>query len=109
MIVGIPTDDGVTVSEHFGRSKKFMLIRIENGRVAERKLVDNPHSENSDDQAGHGRLLKMFTDNKVERVICSNLNPRMERNLNSLKISVERVDMNTGIEEALKAEVHRNM
>lgn len=105
MIVGIPTDDGVTVCEHFGRSKYFLIAKVENGSLIEKNLLENPHNKEKDDQVGHGRVLKMLTDNEVRKVICSNLGPRMVDNLGSLKIAVERCNFDSNIEDLLKGEV----
>ena len=105
MIIGIPTDDGVTVSEHFGRSKNFIIVDIENGKQLFRKMEDNPHNKELDDRAGHGRVLKLLTDNKVKKVICYNLNARMEDNLASLKISIKRIELGSKIDEILKEEI----
>jgi predicted Fe-Mo cluster-binding NifX family protein len=105
LIIGIPTDDGVTVSEHFGRSKNFIIVDIENGKQLFRKVEDNPHNKESDDRAGHGRVLKLLTDNKVKKVICYNLNPKMEDNLASLKISIKRTELGSKIDAVLKEEI----
>ena len=101
MIVGIPTDDGVTVSEHFGRSRDFIIAKLENGNLIGKKLVENPHNKMTNEQAGHGSVLKMLTDNKVNKVICTHLNPRMEENLESLNITVEKCQMNSRIDDIL--------
>lgn len=108
MIVGIPTDDGTAVSEHFGRSRHFLIARLENGKLVERTLVENPHNKESDDAVGHGRVLKMLTDNKVTKVICSNLGPRMVDNLESLKITVERCNYNSNIDQLLLDEATKS-
>ena len=42
----------------------------------------------------------MLVENKVAEVICSRLNPRMEKNLNSLKIIVKKVEEGSSIENA---------
>jgi len=101
MIVGIPTNDGLTVSEHFGRSKYFLVAKVENGSLIEKNLIENPHNKEKDDQVGHGMILKMLTDNKVGKVICTNLGPRMLDNLGSLKIEVERCNFDSKIEDLL--------
>lgn len=88
MIVAIPTDDGKRVSEHFGRSRYFLITDTEDASA--KKLVENPHEKEENEQSGHGKLLKMLMENKVNKVVCFNLNPRMEKNLNSLKITVEK-------------------
>ncbi len=107
MIIAIPTDDGFTVSEHFGRSRNFLIARIENGKVISKTLAENPHNKESDDQVGHGRVLKTLTDNGVRKVICSNLGPRMVDNLGSLKIAVERVQYSSNIEPILIEEASK--
>ncbi len=87
MIVAIPTDDGKVVSDHFGHAKYFLIIDADS---KERKLVENPHEKEENEQSGHGKLLKMLVENKASKVICFNLNPRMEGDLKSLKIAVEK-------------------
>jgi predicted Fe-Mo cluster-binding NifX family protein len=91
MIIGIPTDDGSVVSEHFGRSRYFAIIDREEGKETTHRLVENPHDKEASEQSGHGKLLKMLVENKVGKVICFNLNPRMQKNLEALKIKVEKV------------------
>ncbi|MBE5728274.1 hypothetical protein IHE51_00205 [Candidatus Parvarchaeota archaeon] len=96
MIIAIPTDDGKTVSEHFGHAKYFLLVDTNVDGV--KKLNENPHEKEENEAAGHGKLLKMLVENKVAEVICSRLNPRMEKNLNSLKIIVKKVEEGSSIE-----------
>jgi predicted Fe-Mo cluster-binding NifX family protein len=102
MIVGIPTDDGKLVSEHFGRSKFFVIADIENGKSKGRKIIENPHDKEINEQSGHGKLLKVLMENHVNKVICFNINPRMEKNLNSLKITVEKCADNSAIDKLIK-------
>lgn len=90
MIIGIPTDDGDAISEHFGRSKYFAVIDKEEGKETQHRLVDNPHDKEENEQSGHGKLLKMLVENRVSKVVCFNLNPRMQKNLEALRIEVEK-------------------
>ncbi|MGC8645604.1 MAG: NifB/NifX family molybdenum-iron cluster-binding protein [Thermoplasmata archaeon] len=90
MIVAIPTDDGVHVSDHFGRCRYFMVAEASNGKLQNSKLIENPHNKEESEGVGHGLVLKLLTDNKVRKVFCTNLGPRMEENLRSLKIEIER-------------------
>ncbi|MGC8516543.1 MAG: NifB/NifX family molybdenum-iron cluster-binding protein [Candidatus Acidifodinimicrobium sp.] len=99
MIIAIPTDDGNTVSEHFGHSKYFLLVDTE--KKENNKLNENPHEKEENEAAGHGKLLKMLVENKVNEVICSNLNPRMEKNLSSLKIGIKKVESGSNIENLI--------
>jgi predicted Fe-Mo cluster-binding NifX family protein len=89
MIVAVPTDDGKMVSEHFGRAKYFLIIDTNSKST---NLVENPHEKEENEQSGHGKLLKMLVEKKVSKVICFNLNPRMEGNLNSLHMAVEKTN-----------------
>ncbi len=102
MIVGIPTDDGQVVSGHFGKSKYFVIARIDGNEASEKRTVENPHNNEATEQGGHGKLLKMLVDNKVNMVICADLNPRMEQNLNSLGISVNKCSYGQGIGDLLR-------
>ena len=90
MIIGIPTDDGRSVSEHFGRSRYFMIVDKEHGEETKHVLVENPHDKEENEQSGHGKLLKMLVESGANKVVCFNLNPRMQKNLESFKIEVER-------------------
>ncbi len=101
MIIGIPTDDGKTVSEHFGRSGEFLIAVLNGKDIVSRTSVENPHNKEASEQSGHGKLLKMLVEHKVNQVICSNINPKMQRNLGSLGIAVVRCDPDSMIEDAL--------
>lgn len=41
MKIAIPTNDGVRISAHFGRSKAFKIIEIEDGKVINQDLKPN--------------------------------------------------------------------
>lgn len=55
MRIAVPTNDGETVSGHFGRSRKFLVFEVEGGRVVRRVAQDNagPNGEHS-----HGGVLR---------------------------------------------------
>ena len=36
MRIAIPTNDGASISEHFGRSAAFLIFEIENGQIKRR-------------------------------------------------------------------------
>ncbi len=102
MIIGIPTDDGRAVSGHFGKSKYFAIIEVDKGIEKNRKIVENPHNKEENEQSGHGKLLKMLVDNKVNAVICVDLNPRMKDNLGSLKIEVNMCGYGQAIDDLVR-------
>ena len=41
MKIAVPTNDGATISEHFGRSADFLIFEIENGQIKSRELKKN--------------------------------------------------------------------
>ncbi|MGC8537608.1 MAG: NifB/NifX family molybdenum-iron cluster-binding protein [Candidatus Micrarchaeia archaeon] len=102
MIVGIPTDDGQIVSGHFGKSKYFVIANINGNGASEKRVVENPHNKEATEQGGHGKLLKMLVDNKVNMVVCADLNPRMEQNLSSLGIKVNKCGYGLSIDDLLR-------
>lgn len=57
MKIAIVTDDGLTVSQHFGRADRVMVVRVEQGRVVERELRDKPghrqFSHEHEHEGGH--------------------------------------------------------
>jgi len=41
MKIAVPTNDGVTLSEHFGRSNAFLIFELENGQITSRSKRSN--------------------------------------------------------------------
>jgi predicted Fe-Mo cluster-binding NifX family protein len=80
------TDDGVTISQHFGRAAYYLVATIEDGRIVDRELrsklghahfANQPHIEGEPDQphgmdaASHNKHLQMaeaITD--CEALLC---------------------------------------
>jgi predicted Fe-Mo cluster-binding NifX family protein len=67
MKIAAITDDGTTISQHFGRARHYQVYHIEQGAVTERELRDKAghhdfahehdhdhHHEGRDDPRGHG-------------------------------------------------------
>lgn len=79
MKVAIPTDDGVRVSEHFGRAR---YIYITDGK--ESKLIENPHVP----KEGHKALPRILKEEGVERVFAKHVGKGMMRNLKESGIDV---------------------
>ncbi len=74
MKIAAITDDGKTISQHFGRAQFYMVATVENGQITQRELreklghahfVDQPHAEETPDQphgmdaASHNKHLQM--------------------------------------------------
>jgi len=41
MKIAVPTMDGVTISRHFGKTRKFKIVEIENNQVVKEEIRDN--------------------------------------------------------------------
>ncbi|MEA3312101.1 MAG: NifB/NifX family molybdenum-iron cluster-binding protein [candidate division WOR-3 bacterium] len=55
MKIAVPTDDGKTISQHFGRAQSFVIFEVESGEIASKQLIESntPHSGSHSGQ-GHG-------------------------------------------------------
>jgi predicted Fe-Mo cluster-binding NifX family protein len=60
------TDDGKTISQHFGRASHYLVITVENGQIVTRELRDKlshahfanePHEHNAEHSQPHGFSL----------------------------------------------------
>lgn len=88
MKVAIPTDDGKTVSEHFGRALYFYISDGENS-----KLLENPHRDHAGHH-GHGHhgkheLVDIFVREGVKKVFACHIGEGMRRNLAVAGIEIE--------------------
>lgn len=62
MKIAIVSEDGVTISQHFGRAPYYFVVTVENGKIIDRERRDKlghaqfqnePHQEENDTR-GHG-------------------------------------------------------
>ncbi|TKJ42844.1 iron-molybdenum cofactor biosynthesis protein [candidate division TA06 bacterium B3_TA06] len=55
MKIAVPTDDGKTISQHFGRARSFAIFEVESGEITSKQLIESntPHSGSHSGQ-GHG-------------------------------------------------------
>ena len=61
MKIAAITDDGKTISAHFGSAPKIAVIEVEDGQVIGRELRDKPghsHEHGHDHDHGHGHQHK---------------------------------------------------
>ena len=40
MRIAVPTNDGISISEHFGRSAAFLIFETENGKIKTHRLKE---------------------------------------------------------------------
>ncbi len=74
MKIAVITDDGTTISQHFGRAQYYLVATIENGQIVNRELrnklghahfIEQPHAEEQPgqahgmDAASHNKHLQM--------------------------------------------------
>ncbi len=60
--IAIPTNDGKTISRHFGQARAFLIVTLDNGEITGQELRQLPdagdhehhHHHDHDHQHGHG-------------------------------------------------------
>lgn len=107
MKIAIVTDNGKTISEHFGRATKYAVIDIQEGKITSRELRDKAghhtfhqleEHHNHSEGHQHGRSMDTHSADKHARMVqsitdCSVLLARgMGR---GAKLSMEEANINT--------------
>ena len=92
MRIAVPTNDGTSISEHFGRSAAFLVFDIDNGRIGNHAVRTNharhsheqgscgPHSEGHEPHS-HAGILESLAGCDV--VICTGMGRRAAEALKS--------------------------
>lgn len=83
MRIAIPTDDGTSISQHFGRSAAFLIFETEDGRITGR-LTKTNHAKHTQGSCGqhlagsnahsHAGILSALKGCEV--VICAGMGSR---------------------------------
>jgi len=85
MKIAVPTSDGATISEHFGRSANFLIFEIENGQIKSRELktngMEHSHAQGACDHQSaeskpHSHAGILATLDGCEVVICAGMGQR---------------------------------
>lgn len=74
--IAFPTEDGQTISRHFGRAPLFKIVTLQNGQEVESELRGNPSTAEAHDQEhehghehgehqGHGAKFALVADCQV--------------------------------------------
>lgn len=82
MRIAVPTNDGTSISEHFGRSAEFLIFETENGQIKSRKSKSNAgkhshsqgeckHHSSDASSDNHTGILATLAD--CELVICAGI------------------------------------
>jgi predicted Fe-Mo cluster-binding NifX family protein len=118
MKIAFVTDDGQTISAHFGQAKYLSFITMENGEVtsselAEREL-DGHHNHHHEHEHGHGHgqgqghgggggfQAKFLPLRGCDLLIARGMGPSAVNNIQSLGVEVILTDLKT-IDAALAA------
>jgi predicted Fe-Mo cluster-binding NifX family protein len=111
------TDDGKSISRHFGRAPYYLVLTVENGQVIGREMLDKlnhnhfaqePHEEAHDQPHGfspaeqdrHGRMLQPISD--CEALLCGGMGAGAYQSLQSAGICPIVTDL-LDIDEAARA------
>jgi predicted Fe-Mo cluster-binding NifX family protein len=85
MKIAVPTNDGVSISEHFGRSAAFLIVEIEDGSVKSKEIKQNAGQHTHDHSScgggsgaheahNHGSIVAALAGCEV--VICAGMGSR---------------------------------
>jgi predicted Fe-Mo cluster-binding NifX family protein len=111
MKIAVITDEGKSISQHFGRAPHYLVLTIENGQITHRELRDKLghshfalHEEHHQDgEHGHGKHMQMaeaIRDCQV--LICGGMGYGAYESMRRLNIRPVVTDL-TDIEAAVQA------
>ena len=117
MKIAFATDDGKTISAHFGRASHYMVVTIENGKATQHEMRDKlshqhfanephthdanqPHGMDPASQDRHVRMADAISD--CEAMLCRGMGNGVYESMRSLNIRPILTDI-AEIEEAVKA------
>lgn len=112
MKIAVPTNDGLSIAEHFGRSAGFLIFQTENGQITSREMKENTaqhtHAQSScgshAGQAGvhdHTAILSALTGCDV--VICAGMGWRAAEALKQAGVRDVIVTRPGPVEEPVRA------
>jgi predicted Fe-Mo cluster-binding NifX family protein len=117
MKVAVITDDGLVVSQHFGRAGYYLVITIEDGQIVERELrnklghahfVNQPHEQDEPGQphgtgaeAHHKHLQMSDTIADCEALLCGGMGRGAYQSILSRGIKPEVTDIPSADHAAL--------
>ncbi len=102
MKIAIITDDGKTISQHFGRARYYLVVTVENGQVVTQERrgkaghhtfasqetmeqhTSGPHGFDPASRNRHGQMLATIQDCQV--VLAGGMGLGMQRNLEEVGI-----------------------
>ena len=124
MKIALITDDGKTISQHFGRAQHYLVATIENGQITNREIrdklshshfVNQPHEEEKPGQPhgmdanSHNKHLQMtdaITD--CEAILCRGMGRGAYESMRMRNIRPVVTDL-ADIDEAIMAYVNKEI
>ncbi len=97
MKIGVPTNDGVSISEHFGRSAAFLIYEIENGQIKAVEMRANGEHQSrlpgtcahaSGESGSHSHAGILAALDGCDAVICAGMGARAAEALREAKVRV---------------------
>ena len=120
MKIALVTEDGVSISKHFGRSRYYMVVKVEDHEIKEKKLLVKEgcnHSENHserheeedhgiDQDSKHQCLVNPISD--CEAVICGGMGLGAYQSLmvQGINVLITKIEL---IEDAIRAYIEGNI
>lgn len=102
--IAIPTNDGKTISRHFGQAKAFLVVTLDNGEITDQELRELPdvgdhahhHDHNHDHHHGMGgnpaHMTKFNYISDCQFLIGGGMGQPAVQRLNSMGIQVAMTD-----------------
>jgi predicted Fe-Mo cluster-binding NifX family protein len=127
MKIAVVSDDGATISQHFGRAPLYVVLTIENGKIVAREKRDklghahfanepHAHEAHGTDATGHGfdaasqskhqRMASAIADCEV--LLARGMGAGAYESLRAANIRTMITDM-AGIDEAVRAYLDGNL
>jgi predicted Fe-Mo cluster-binding NifX family protein len=124
MKIAVITDDGKTISQHFGRAQYYLVATVENGQVINHELRDKlghanfanephdpetpgqPHGFSPASQDRHTQMAQAITDCEV--LLCRGMGMGAYESMKTHGIRSIVTDI-AGIDEAIKAFIEGNI
>lgn len=116
MKIAVASMTGQDLSQHFGRSRCFVVFTIENGKITHQEIRNNPHAHHHNRQhpsglshhsshhshAPHSHADLIQTLHDCQLVFCAGMGPRAARDLQAAGIQPLIVSPTAPIQELIE-------
>jgi predicted Fe-Mo cluster-binding NifX family protein len=121
MKIALITDDGKTISQHFGRAQHYLVVTVENGQIVNREMRDKlghfhfasqphedekhaqPHGMDADSHSKHLQMSEAITD--CEALLCRGMGRGAYESMKTRNIRPLVTDI-ASIDEAIMAYIN---